>query len=80
MLKRHEITIEFTKKYIDSSLNILDLGFRNDLSEILERNGYNITNTGGEDLDIFNNLKEKYGEFDVITAFEILEHLVSPFE
>jgi len=34
----------------------------------------------GVNFFIENNLESKYGFFDVVTAFEIIEHLVSPFE
>jgi len=80
MIKRYRITLEFLDKYLIKSQTILDLGLENELSVILKDLGYNITNTSGEDLDLENDLEIKYGTFDVITAFEILEHLVSPFE
>jgi hypothetical protein len=43
----------------------------------MKENGYEVTNTLGEDLDLeFQELKNK--SVQVVTAFEILEHLVSP--
>ncbi len=80
MIKRYSETIKFASKFLDPSHSVLDLGINNDLSQILIDKGYKITNTRGEDLDIENDLESKYGLFDVVTAFEILEHLVSPFE
>lgn len=80
MLKRYSRTIKFASEFLDPSHSVMDLGIKNELSQILIGEGYKITNTMGEDLDIDNNLEEKYGSFDIVTAFEILEHLVSPFE
>lgn len=77
---RYKSTINFMLKSIDKSKTILDLGVSNELSELLANRGFSITNTLGEDLDTENDLENKYGKFDVVTAFEILEHLVSPFE
>ena len=65
---------------INIAENILDLGTSSEFSKFLSNKGFTIKNTEGEDLDIENDLEEKYGRFDIITAFEILEHLVSPFE
>lgn len=44
----------------------------------MKEHGYSVQNTSGEDLDINHN-RIKNSETDVVTAFEILEHLVSPF-
>jgi hypothetical protein len=57
---------------------ILDLGVRNELSEILETYGYKVYNTQGEDLDLDYEAVQRM-EVDAVTAFEILEHLVAPF-
>jgi hypothetical protein len=57
---------------------ILDLGVPNPFSEILTKEGYKVTNTTGEDLDLKIDVV-KTEEFDVVTAFEIFEHLVAPF-
>ena len=44
----------------------------------MEERGYRIENTGGEDLDLdFSRLEQSDAE--VVTAFEIFEHLVAPF-
>ena len=80
MLQRYEKTFRFIDRHIDRSEKILDLGTPNKLHGELIRLGYDASSTQGEDLDIENDLLERYGRFDVITAFEILEHLVSPFE
>jgi len=76
--KRYRITLEFLKRHISKEASILDLGVENPFSEIMESEGYLVQNTGGEDLDIdFKSVVESNAE--VITAFEIFEHLVAPF-
>ncbi|MDX9769077.1 MAG: hypothetical protein RBT19_01855, partial [Tenuifilaceae bacterium] len=40
---------------------------------------YNVQNTQGEDLDLEPEKLKRYTGAEVVTAFEILEHLVSPF-
>lgn len=76
--KRFIITIQFLKEVIPTSEKILDLGVKNPLSEIMIAQGYNVTNTNGEDLDLDTSAVLS-SEYDVVTAFEIFEHLVSPF-
>ena len=76
--KRYKHTLEFLESVVPSSSKILDLGVENPFSEIMKKNGYEVTNTQGEDLDLDTNPVKTDG-FDVVTAFEIFEHLVSPF-
>ena len=77
--KRYQITTDFLKKHVNKNEIILDLGIDNPLSKILRENGYNVSNTGGEDLDF-----DQYSIIDtdatVITAFQIFEHLLNPFQ
>ena len=76
--KRYRHTLAFLKKHIDPSETILDLGVENPFSEIMKSNGYQVSNTKGEDLDI-DFKKAANSDADVVTAFEIFEHLVAPF-
>jgi hypothetical protein len=76
--KRYSHTIEFLQSVLPAPATLLDLGVRNELSEIMESYGYNVVNTGGEDLDTNLDFVSK-AEVDAVTAFEIFEHLVSPF-
>ncbi len=76
--KRYKHTLNFLNEVISKEEKILDLGVSNPFSEILTKEGYNVTNTQGEDLDLETTVV-KTEEFDVVTAFEIFEHLVSPF-
>lgn len=76
--KRFQITLEFLEKHIPKMNNILDLGVENPFSEIMKKAGYNIKNTSGIDLDDdVSEITNFKGE--VVTAFEIFEHLVSPY-
>ena len=76
--KRYIHTIEFLQKVLPAPATILDLGVRNDLSEIMETYGYTVINTHGEDLDVdFKDIVDK--NVDAVTAFEIFEHLIAPF-
>lgn len=76
--KRFEHTLEFVGQYLTSSDVILDLGVVNPLSKLLEKQGYEIYNTEGEDLDLdFTALQND--QYTVLTAFEIFEHLLNPF-
>ena len=76
--KRYRITLEFLKKYIDTNEEILDLGVPNPFSEIMKKNNYTVFNTQGEDLDTeFSTVKKSNAT--TVTAFEIFEHLVAPF-
>ena len=76
--KRFDITLEFLKKHISKSETILDLGVSNPFSEIMLSNGFPVTNTLGEDLDQ-NQESLKNSNADVVTAFEIFEHLLNPY-
>ena len=76
--KRYKHTLEFLKKHIVNTETILDLGVKNPLSELLKTEGFTVSNTSGEDLDINTSTLET-DTSDVVTAFEIFEHLVSPF-
>lgn len=76
--KRFEITFDFLKKYVNKNEQILDLGVSNPFSKILIEKGYAVQNTDGEDLDDDVSSVKDFGG-DVVTAFEIFEHLVNPY-
>jgi len=76
--KRYGHTIEFLQKVLPAPATILDLGTRNVFSEIMEQHGYTVYNTEGEDLDVLPEIVKKY-KVDAVTAFEIFEHLLGPF-
>jgi len=76
--KRYSHTMDFLQSVLPAPATLLDLGVRNELSEIMESYGYKVINTEGEDLDTDLDLV-KNAEVDAVTAFEIFEHLVSPF-
>ena len=78
-LRRFQKTLAFLNQNIDKRSHILDLGVQNPMSELMKANGYKVENTKGEDLDedqsgLINSNAE------VATAFEILEHLLSPYQ
>ncbi len=76
--KRFNITLAFLKKHIRPTESILDLGVENPFSEILQKEGFQVKNTQGEDLDNdFSSLTHTH--YDVVTAFEIFEHLLNPY-
>jgi hypothetical protein len=76
--KRFRKTLHFLEEHITKSSRILDLGPPNNLSKLMIKEGYAVKNTPATtDLDIdYEIVKEN---FDVVTAFEIIEHMVSPF-
>ena len=77
--KRYKHTIAFLKEVIpNTELKILDIGVRNPFVDYMEREGYTVQNTSGEDLDIDLSAVKKE-DYNVVTAFEIFEHLLSPF-
>ena len=71
---RYSETVKFIGKHIQKSEQIIDLGVENVLSELIKANGFKIKNTSCD-------LDEYFGfmNYDVITAFEIFEHLFAPF-
>lgn len=75
--KRYKHTIDFLQKVLPAPATILDLGIRNPFSEIMEKHGYTVYNTEGEDLDLLPEIVKKYN-VDAVTAFEIFEHLLAP--
>ncbi len=76
--KRYRHTLRFLEAVISTDEKILDLGVPNPFSQILLKEGYHVTNTTGEDLDLQPQMVSVDG-YTVVTAFEIFEHLVSPF-
>ncbi len=78
LTRRYKHTLDFLKEVLPAPAVILDLGVRNPFSEIMEQNGYTVYNTNGEDLDESPEIVNKQ-KVDAVTAFEILEHLLSPY-
>jgi hypothetical protein len=76
--KRFQLTFEFLQKHVNPDESILDLGVTNPFSELLVERGFTVTNTGGEDLDDDTSAVKSF-DGDVVTAFEIFEHLVNPY-
>ena len=76
--KRFKHTLEFLKKHVSTSETILDLGVVNPFTKIMQEHGFTVENTQGEDLDLFTTTIDN-SISDVVTAFEIFEHLLSPF-
>lgn len=76
--KRFKQTLDFLKEHISTEEKILDLGITNPFSKILQKEGFTVTNTTGQDLDTNTSIVNT-DEFDVVTAFQIFEHMVAPF-
>ncbi|MEY2692358.1 MAG: hypothetical protein RIT03_748 [Bacteroidota bacterium] len=76
--KRFQRTLTFLKQHISPSETILDLGVDNPFSKIMRNEGYTVSNTLGEDLDT-NQSALLQSKAEVVTAFEIFEHLLNPF-
>jgi len=76
--KRYRHTLAFLKKHISTKETILDLGVENPFSKMMQSEGYSVENTKGEDLDLDFKLVAN-SNATVVTAFEIFEHLVAPF-
>lgn len=77
--KRYKHTLAFLQSVLPAPATILDLGVRNPFSEIMEQHGYTVINTKGEDLDEFPEIVKNY-KVDAVTAFEIFEHLLAPYQ
>lgn len=77
--KRYAITARFLKNAVPTGTEILDLGVSNPFSEIMKAEGYSVTNTGGEDLDL-DTSAVKNTNAEVVTAFEIFEHMLAPYQ
>ena len=73
--RRFQKTLRFMKKVAPPPADVIDLGPPNRLASRMRQAGYEVRNTEG-DLDLRPDAAA--GEADVVTAFEILEHLVSP--
>ncbi|WP_299215674.1 methyltransferase [uncultured Aquimarina sp.] len=76
--KRYKETLEFLRAHVAAPATILDLGVHNPFVEFMEKEGYTVSNTSGEDLDLETEAV-KTSEVEVVTAFEIFEHLIAPF-
>lgn len=76
--KRFGYTLEFLKKHISTDEPVLDLGVENPFSKVMKAEGYQVENTSGEDLDVVYTTVVQ-SEATVVTAFEIFEHLLAPF-
>lgn len=77
--RRYDKTLSFLEKHAQQSSNILDLGIDNPFSQLMRDKGHTVSNTGmNQDLDLeYDQVKD--GQYDMLTAFEIFEHMVAPF-
>lgn len=76
--RRMKKTLDFLQKHHPAPAHILDLGIPNMMAVHLRDAGYTVENTAGEDLDIdFEHIVGT--KADLVTAFQIFEHMVAPF-
>jgi hypothetical protein len=73
--RRFSKTLSFLKEVAPPPGELIDLGPPNPLAERMKAAGYRVANTRG---DLDERPEAASGDADVVTAFEILEHLVSP--
>ena len=79
LAKRYHKTLRFLDQHTPPPAKVLDLGISNMLGGLMEERGYQVTNTQmGQDLDLDYDIV-KDPSFEMVTAFEIFEHLVAPF-
>lgn len=77
--KRYQKTLKFLSENINQNKKILDLGPENPFTAILKTAGYQVQNTPvGQDLDYEHQMVQDK-RYEIVTAFEILEHMVNPF-
>lgn len=76
--QRFQITMDFLNQHISKEAKILDLGVENPLSKLMKADGYQVQNTSGIDLDE-HQTELQNNTYDVLTAFEIFEHLLNPY-
>ena len=76
--KRFKHTLAFLNKHIKTNETVLELGVENPFSKIMIEDGYTVTNTTREDLDLDQSVFSKEKK-EVVTALEIFEHLLNPF-
>lgn len=77
-IERQDLTFKFLEKHCPPPIKMLDLGTTNSLSKVISSKGYDVVNTQGQDLDVEPNVVNDV-DVELVTAFEILEHLVAPF-
>ena len=78
-LFRFEKTTAFLSRFVSKNEQIIDLGTPNHLSEYLIGKDFSIENAHGFDFDLESDQIENY-KGDVLAAFEVLEHMVSPLQ
>lgn len=76
--RRFAKTLDFVQKHLPRESKILDLGTPNALADVIANAGYKMKNTEGENLDTDYHSYLNTG-VDCITAFEIFEHMLAPF-
>jgi len=75
--ERWDRTLDLMKRFALPG-TILDLGLANEMSANLRKEGYMIYNL---DIDLNNEyLKLKHQDVNTVTAFEVLEHILTPYE
>ena len=77
-VNRYNKTLKMLNEVCPSPSVIFDLGIRNPFSNIMEKNNYKVYNTSGQDFDT-NPILDIPDDVDLVTGFEIIEHLVSPY-
>ena len=76
--RRYNKTLLMLRSILPSNSIIYDLGVENPLSILMKESGYKVYNTLGKDLDIDYKIQLPK-DVNIVTGFEILEHLVSPY-